>query len=147
MKRKLLAPVGVTVCLLTLAFLAGGAQPSNRLSISVPVSDISQTEVRQVSDNQTIINIGQFPQGGKPGEPMLPFKQVCLLVPPDADLEMVSASLTSESWEELPGQYEIAAVKPAATWDGEKFIISWGKDPSVIVNGQRHLRHGRIFSV
>jgi hypothetical protein len=126
----------VAICLLTLAVLVGGNQPANRVSIFAPAPEIEQAKILKV-DNQAVVNVGEFPQGGKPGEPMLPYKQVCLLVPPDADLGTVSAGLASESWEELPGEHEIAAVKPAVTWDGEKFIISWGdKDESLIVNGK-----------
>jgi len=109
----------------------------NQVSISVPVSGMPPAKVQQVAGNQAVINIGDSPQGGSPGDPMLPFKSVCLLVPPDADLEAVSAGLVSPSWEDLAGEYDIAPANPAAAWDGEKFIISWGdKDESVIVGGR-----------
>jgi hypothetical protein len=134
--------IWVAICTLTLAILVGGNQPTNRVSIFAPAPEIEQAKVQQI-DNQAVINIGEYPQGGKPGEPMLPYKQICLLVPPDADLGTVSTGLASESWEELPGEYEIAAVKPAATWDGDKFIVSWGKDSSEIVEGRDSAIYGR----
>lgn len=113
------------------------AASNNQVSISVPVSGMQPAKVQQVAGNQAVINIGGAPQGGNPGDPMLPFKSVCLLVPPDTDLATVTASLISQSWEELPGEYDIAPANPAAAWDGEKFIISWGdKDESVIVGGR-----------
>ncbi len=137
MKHKLTAVAIVLVCSLTLAVLVGGSQPSNQLNIFVPMGGIEQAEVQQVSGEQVVINIGDSPQGGNPGEPMLPYKQVCILVPPDADLEKVSSGLASENWEELPGEYEIAPAPPAAHTAGDGPVISWGgKDESVIVNGE-----------
>ncbi|MBN1392210.1 MAG: hypothetical protein JW947_05335, partial [Sedimentisphaerales bacterium] len=136
MKRILLTMTVGIVCLLTLVFSVGGAQSTNRVSIFAPAPDVKQADIQQI-DNQDVVNVGEFPQGGKPGEPMLPYKQVCLLVPPDADLATASAGLASESWEELAGEHEITAVKPAATWNGEKFIVSWGdKDESLIIDGK-----------
>lgn len=138
-KRKLLATTAAVLCLLTMASLVVGASPeqSNQVSISVAISDMAPAKIQKVNDNQAVINIGEFPQGGNPGEPMLPYKRVCLLVPPDANLGTVIAGLVSENWEDLSGEYEIAAVKPAATWNGTQFVISWGvKDPSRIINGR-----------
>ena len=58
-------------------------------------------------------------------------------------MEKLSAGLASESWEELPGEYEIAPVKPAAASNGERVVVSWGdKDPSRIVNGRDNAIYG-----
>jgi hypothetical protein len=137
--NKLFATTAVILTFLTLAALVGGANAgtSNKVSISVPVSDIGKAKIQQVTGNQAVISIGTFPQGGNPGDPMLPYKSITLLVPPDADLGKVTAGLVSESWEELPGEYDIAPVKPAAASNGESVTISWGnKDKSLIVNGR-----------
>jgi hypothetical protein len=139
-KIKLLTKMAVILSLLTVFLvLCGSSQAGtdNTVSISVPVSEIKPAKIQQVTGNQAVINTGEFPQGGSPGDPMLPYKSLTLLVPPDADLEMVTASLASQSWEDLPGEYDIAPVKPAATSDGQRLTISWGnKDKSLIVNGR-----------
>lgn len=129
-------------CLCLLVTLQAQAQ-SEQLSISVPIPEIEPAEVRQVDDGQVMINIGKYPQGGNPGDPMLPYKSACLLVPPDANLKTVTACLTSENWEELPGEYEIPPVKPAVTWDGKKLVVEWsGKDKSRIINGKDCVIYG-----
>ncbi|MGD0077411.1 MAG: right-handed parallel beta-helix repeat-containing protein [Sedimentisphaerales bacterium] len=113
------------------------AASNNAFSISSPISGIGPAKIQQVTGNQAMISIGSFPQGGSPGEPMLPYKSVTLLVPPDANLATATAGLGSGSWEDLPGEYEIAAVKPAAASNGERVVVSWGnKDKSLIVDGK-----------
>jgi hypothetical protein len=137
---KLLTRMAIIVSLLAVFLvLCGSSQAGtdNTVSISVPITEIKPAKIQQVTGNQAVINIGEFPQGGSPGNPMLPYKSITLLVPPDANLEKLSAGLVSESWEELPGEYEIAPVKPAAASNGERVVVSWGgKDPSRIINGR-----------
>ncbi len=119
------------------------AGTGNTVSISVPITEIKPAKIQQVAGNQAVINIGEFPQGGNPGDPLLPYKSITLVVPPNADLEKLSAGLASESWEELPGEYEIAPVKPAAASNGERVVVSWGdKDKSRIINGRDNAIYG-----
>jgi hypothetical protein len=113
------------------------AKTDNAVGISVAVTGMKPAIIQQVTGNEAVINVGEFPQGGSPGDPLLPYKSVTLVVPPNANLEKLSAGLISEKWEELPGQYDIAPVKPAAASRDNKTIVSWGnKDKSRIVNGK-----------
>ena len=135
--QKLILTVVVIVLILSVAILIftgiSYAGLYDQVSITVPISMIEVAKVQQVAANEVMIDIGAAPQGGSPGDPMLPFKTICLLVPPDADLETASASLISQSWEDLPGEYDIAPVSPAASGEAVSF---GGKDPTVIVNGK-----------
>ena len=49
----------------------------------------------------------------------------------------MQAQLIDGDWEELPGEYDIAPVRPAVTWDGKKFFIDWpNQDEANIVEGR-----------
>ena len=137
---KLLMRAVIIVSLLAVFLVLCGssqAKTDNAVGISASVSGMKPAVIQKVWDNQAIINVGDFPQGGSPGDPLLPYKSMTLLVPPNADLEKLSAGLASESWEELPGEYEIAPVKPAAASNDKGTVISWGnKDKSLIVDGK-----------
>jgi hypothetical protein len=120
------------------------AASNNAFSISSPISGMGPAKIQRVAGNRAIINIDQFPQGGSPGDPMLPYKTLSLLVPPDTDLKKVKAKLAFGKWEELPGEYEIAPAPAAATSNEGKSTISWGgKDPSRIVNGRDTTIYGK----
>jgi hypothetical protein len=138
----------MSMALLLLAVLlfsiSSQAAGNNAVSISTPITGIGPAEIKQVAGNQALINIDQFPQGGSPGDPMLPYKTLSLLVPPDTDLKKVKAKLAFGKWEELPGEYEIAPAPAAATSNQGKSIISWGgKDPSRIINGRDTAIYGK----
>jgi hypothetical protein len=91
-----------------------------------------------------VIELAGLNQGGRPGDPMLPYSLTRVLVPPDADLTTVQAQLSLADWEELPGEYEIAAVPPAATSGKDKPMLHWGgKDISLIVDGKDSSIYGK----
>jgi hypothetical protein len=134
--------LSMALLLLTVLLFSASSQAAKNsaISISTPITGIGPAKIKQVAGNQVIINIEESPQGGNPGDPMLPYKRLSLLVPPDTDLKKVSANLVSGKWEELPGEYEIASAPPAAT----SGVISWGgKDPSIIVNGRDTTIYGK----
>jgi hypothetical protein len=136
----------VVLLLLAVSLFCSSSQAAGNsaVSISKPITGIVPAKIKQVAGNLAIINIDKFPQGGSPGDPMLPYKTMSLLVPPDTDLTKVTAKLASGKWEELSGEYEIAPVPPAATSNEGKSIISWGgKDPSIIVNGRDTTVYGK----
>ena len=75
--------------------------------------------------------------GARPGEPLLAYSVVRLLLPPDADMDSLQVGLTGAVWQDLPGRYEIPPAPPAATWDAGKYVFDWArKDPSLIVAGR-----------
>jgi len=77
------------------------------------------------------------PYGARPGEPLLTYSVVRLLLPAGANLDSLQAGLKNADWQDLPGQYEIPPAPPAAIWDSGKYVFDWaGKDPSLIVAGR-----------
>lgn len=77
-----------------------------------------------------------LPRGGRPGEPLLAYSVVRLLLPAGADMDSLQVGLTDVVWQDLPGQYEIPPAPPAATWDAGKYVFDWGKkDLSLVVAG------------
>lgn len=69
------------------------------------------------------------------GEPMLPYKIVKVLLPPDAVLSTVTVSMQTRSFSKLSGKWDVAPVPPPASWDGKREIVDWppGRD---IKNGR-----------
>jgi hypothetical protein len=134
----------MTAIIVLLSAVILTAAPKTAVDISAAVSDLKPAKIKTVTGNLAEVNVGEFPQGGSPGDPMLPYKSISLLVPPDTDLKKVKVKLAAGKWEELPGEYEIAPAPPAATWNEGKFIIGWGgKDPSHIVNGRDSTIYGK----
>ena len=77
------------------------------------------------------------PYGARPGEPLLTYSVVRILLPPDADMDSLQVGLTDAVWQDLPAQYEIPPAPPAATWDSGKYVFDWAqKDRSLIVQGR-----------
>ncbi len=75
--------------------------------------------------------------GARPGEPLLAYSVVRVLLPAGANLNSLQAGLKNAVWHDLPGQYEIPPAPPAATWDAGKYVFDWAqKDPSLIVAGR-----------
>ena len=73
----------------------------------------------------------------RPGEPLLPYTSLRVLLPAGADLNTVRTRLKAAHWQDLPAQYEIPPAPPAATWHAGKYVFDWaGKDPSLIVAGR-----------
>ena len=128
----------IPAALMLAAAVAGVAGNGNKtVSIDVVIPELGAARIQTLPGKTSLINLGESPQGGRPGDPKLPYKLISVLVPPDADLETVQSQLISGDWEELPGEYEIAPAPPAGTWDGEKFVIDWSnKDSALIIDGK-----------
>jgi hypothetical protein len=106
--------------------------PSGRtvieLEIVVPPADTKAATITALTGSA---------YGARPGEPLLAYSFVRLLLPPDADMDSLQAALTDADWQDLPGQYEIPPAPPAATWDSGKYLFDWAqKDQSLIVAGR-----------
>ncbi len=116
----------------------------NYAVIGFDISRAAQHRIATNSQREVVIKLAGLNQGGRPGEPMLPYSLTRVLVPPNANLATVLAQLSFADWKELPGEYEIAAVPPAATWDGDKPVFHWGgKDVSLIVDGKDSSIYGK----
>lgn len=84
-----------------------------------------------------VVDVDGLPLGGEPGEPLLPYYQVKVLLPADADLSQIQAWAVDEEWSPMHGGYDIAPAPPAVTWDGTTPIIDWGrKNKARIRNGK-----------
>lgn len=151
LKTKWLAGIVIALLLLLTTVLVAAPQSVNvssqtssdgtgGVATTVSISQLKPARVQTRPDKQVTINLDEFPQGGNPGDPMLPYKSISLLVPPDADLETVEAQLTSGNWEDLAGEYEIAPAPPAAS---DSVIDFCGKDPAVIINGKDTTIYGK----
>jgi len=117
--------------------------PGGAASMQVTTPALSPARLRSLPSGEVVVKLGELPQGGEPGDPMLPYNLVRLLVPPDADLATAVAKLVSGDWEDLPGEYDIAPAPPAAISDTDKPVISWGtKDESIIINGRDSTIYG-----
>jgi hypothetical protein len=76
-------------------------------------------------------------RSARPGEPLLPYTSLRVLLPAGADLNTVRTRLKAAHWQDMPGQYEIPPAPPAATWHAGQYVFDWaGKDPSLIVAGR-----------
>jgi hypothetical protein len=122
------------------AAVSKGKDPSYAV-IKFDISETAQPSIVAAdSKGGKVIKLDGLNQGGRPGEPMLPYSLFRVLVPPDADLAAVQAQLSFADWEELPGEYDIAAVPPAATSDR----VYWGgKDISLIIDGKDSSIYGK----
>ncbi len=93
--------------------------------------------VKTLEGGGLVLEQGEMPLGGKPGEPRLPFRRLRFLAPPDADLAKATVELTGARWEELGDGFRIAPAPPRARQEGEKAVLDWaGKDPSLLREGR-----------
>ncbi|RKY12412.1 MAG: hypothetical protein DRP65_01385 [Planctomycetota bacterium] len=106
--------------------------PSDRTVIEFEiVTGPTDTKAAHITD------ITGPPHGARPGEPLLTYSVVRVLLPPDAHTDSLQVGLTDTVWQDLPGQYEIPPAPPAATWSMGRYVFDWGqKDPSLIVQGR-----------
>jgi len=88
------------------------------------------------------VDVAGFDTAGAAGEPALPMRSINIALPPTVDMGSVSVHVTRDDEEELTGTYIIAPMPPPVTWSRGKKIISWGKDPSRIVDGKDMVVYG-----
>jgi len=132
--------LGIVLTLLWVGiFPAWGATRINAQNVEVEFEGAAEVEVQIGVDSRgdDLLEMSGLLQGGEPGAPMLPYRLTRILLPADAELATVQAILAGAEWEELPGEYELGSVPPAATWDGTKPVFDWGSsDSSRIVTGR-----------
>ncbi|MBN2098890.1 MAG: hypothetical protein JW753_04755 [Dehalococcoidia bacterium] len=105
-----LAVAAIAACSLTAAAPAG-----DLIRIALPESDVAVfLDANGVAafDGTGIQYIGQT------GQPSLPCQSIRVLLPPDADLSTVEASITGQKWTEIDGEWDIAPVGRFAVGDG-----------------------------
>jgi hypothetical protein len=73
---------------------------------------------------------------GKPGQPLLPYYTVSILLPPDVNFEDVTVSLNSSVYSELSGTFDVSPANPPndannnSVWPDAAKIVD-GKDTSI----------------
>ena len=122
--------------LLLLAVAIGSAQAG---VLSVPTPECSATFDSQPEGDH--IFAPDYSTVTSPGDPAVPFTELCLVLPPDADPASVSVELVDSSTVILTDAYDIAPTPPlVAVVDGQ-MIYDWG-DSTQIVSGRNMLVYG-----
>ena len=68
------------------------------------------------------------------GEPAIPHQVVKVALPPNANLESVTASIEDETIDEMPGEWEVRPKPPESTWDGQRTITRWPIGKRIVSN-------------
>jgi len=118
--------------------LPGGVQPAAAQQPDSIVVTL-QTPPRRAavgSDGFDSVQVEGFDHFASPGDPALPGKVYNVALPPDVAWQSVSVEMLSVKTVELTGTYEIAPVRPPATWVDGRQIIAWGENAASIVDGK-----------
>ncbi|MEN6356869.1 MAG: C25 family peptidase propeptide domain-containing protein [Armatimonadota bacterium] len=108
-------------------------------TISVPLPECTATFQQTLSG--TRISIPDYAVSASPGNPALPYKEMHVLLPPNADPSSVEVSLSGRASTPLDGKYDIAPSPPVMTIVDGKTITDWGTG-KLIENGHNTLVYG-----
>lgn len=128
MKTRRLSSM-IAVLAMTLVLIMCGSLLADEITVDIPSLPVTITEDAQGFAEFSGENIQYL---SRTGEPMLPYQVVSVLLPPDADLATVSASVVGEELEEMPGYWEVRPKPPMATWDGSEVITAWPEDKMIV---------------
>jgi Peptidase family C25/S-layer homology domain len=132
MKLRMIKAMGFTFFGLFILFNSLISQSlANEIKIEIPNWTVTVTEDTEGYANFSGKNIQYLTQSG---EAMVPYNVIKVLLPPNADLNTVSATIDNVKVDELTGEWEVRPKPPEATWDGKKVITIWPKG-KIIVNG------------
>ncbi|MHB9035071.1 MAG: C25 family cysteine peptidase [Armatimonadota bacterium] len=129
--------------IMTLFTLAASASVALAGTISVPLPDCQATFEQSLSG--TVIAAPNYSVSSSPGDPALPFKELYVIIPPNADPLSLSVSLNGSSMHILAGSYDIAPAPPIVTVVDGKETIDWGFDKQ-IQDGRNLLVYGQDSS-
>lgn len=105
-----------------LLFALPGGAPAGALSYPAPVC----SPVVDQEDSVDYIHADGFAALSSPGDPALPFVDIHLLLPPDADPSSVTATLSGAQTVTLPGEYSVPPAPPAVTYLDGRPVHDWG---------------------
>jgi hypothetical protein len=110
--------------LAVLLFVLAVAFPAGADEVSVPMPKTDLSIIRGIDD------CAQFTGGdirflSGPGEPALPYRQFTVLLPPDAVLSTVKASLSGYAEETLPGVWDVPPQPPIQAWQDDRLVDVW----------------------
>ena len=107
-----------------LFLLALTASPAMSNAVSVPAPECSAV-FRTDAHGQHIEAVG-YASVASPGDPALPFRDLLIVLPPDADPASVSASLAGSTVAVLDGPRDIAPAPPILTSGEHTGACDWG---------------------
>lgn len=97
--------------------------------MSVPVPDCAPI-TRILADGQHI-TAPDYSNTANPGNPALPFRDIRVILPPQADKAHIAVKLIGNTRASLPSQSDIASAPPIATNDNNK-IQCWGLNKKIV---------------
>lgn len=98
-------------------------------------------ELVDAGDGTITLELPEFAGLASPGDPALPYRDFCLLLPPNADTKTVRVDIRSGVWEELPEVYDVAPCPPMVSSNEERRIY-WGQNKEII-DGRNVLTYGQ----
>lgn len=99
---------------------------------------------KEIGNGQSVIEIDGCLLSARPGEPMLPVLTITFLLPPEADLEGVTAFFSNPHFEKFPELIDIAPSPPAVYPTPNNHRLMWGrKAPASIENGRDKRIYGK----
>ncbi|MBN2097978.1 MAG: leucine-rich repeat domain-containing protein [Dehalococcoidia bacterium] len=109
---------------------AGASDPSNtRIVVPLPESDVA---VQTGADGLCEFTGTDLQYVGQTGEPSLPCQSITVLLPPDADLTTVKATVIGYEWIKTGGDCDVRPVPPVAVQDCQEPSAPWPADSSIV---------------
>jgi phosphodiesterase/alkaline phosphatase D-like protein len=96
--------------------LAAAAPAGNIIRLALPESDVA---IHLGADGMAAFSGTDIRYIGQTGDPSLPYQSVRVLLPPDADLTTVEASITGQRWTQIDGEWDVPPVGAFAIGDDE----------------------------
>jgi hypothetical protein len=124
--------------LLAVVFLATHKLLAAEICIPTPECN---AVVEAESEGNSLVVPG-YSKIGSPGDPALPFKDIFLLLPPNADPNIASLNIRGSTDQLLPGQYNISPAPPVVTVVDGKEVREWGEGKQ-IENGKNMLVYSK----
>ena len=102
---------------------------ADQLMLDLPFQEI---DISRDAEGYATFSGEQIQYLSQTGEPAIPYYSMHILLPPDTDLSTVSIVLTGEVFNDLSGEWNVRPIPPMATWDGEKTIVVWPPDKTIV---------------
>ena len=131
-RRSVVCVLGIIALIVVVigAATATGRTTAGPAAIRVALPESGWAPQRQADGTCTFATNGSQ-QAGRAGEPDLPVQVVTVLLPPDADLTTVRATIPGYGWTAIDGQWDISPVSPVSTGSPAERTFAAGKDPRI----------------
>lgn len=84
------------------------------------------------ADGTTRFTMEGFSLYASPGDPLVPYREYFVAVPPGVDPSSVRFSISAVEEYELEGDYDLYPAPPAAFRDGNRTVLFWGEGKSIV---------------